>query len=200
MLIRFNCVTGMRFMLYQPRLPLTVKIGFRPVRESRSLLLILLFAALINLLFPRYYVLGHSMEPQLHEYDWLFTINSAVPTNSIRRGDIVVLASPYDEELAVKRVIGLPGETITVAGGQVFVDGAPLVEQYIHEAPRYSGEWTVDAGQYFVLGDNRNHSLDSADYGPVDMGRIRGTVRLRLWPPADFGLFTHPDYDGAQAG
>lgn len=186
-------------MLYQPsNIPPTppVYVDWRWLLRQwvRPLLLVVVFSLVFNLLFPRYYVKGDSMEPQLYEYDWLFAVNVDVPTNSIQRGDIVVLVSPYDGELAVKRVIGLPGEQVNIHEGQVYINSAPLEEDYIEEAPNYYGSWDVGPGQYFVLGDNRNRSLDSGDYGPVDASQIRNTVRFRLWPLAHFGRILPPAY------
>ncbi|MBZ0294863.1 MAG: signal peptidase I [Anaerolineae bacterium] len=186
-------------MLYQPGdIPPEVppRIEWREILREwvRPLLIVVIVSFVMNLFFPRYYVKGQSMEPQLHEYDWLFTVNVDVPTNDIQRGDIIVLVSPYDGELAVKRVIGLPGEQVNVHEGKVYIDGVPLEEDYLDEAPNYYGSWEVGPDQYFVLGDNRNHSLDSGDYGPIDASRIRDTVRFRLWPPADFGRILAPDY------
>ncbi len=188
-------------MLYQPgeRSPYGVSVKRFSWRQFsnewvKPFLTVLLFGVVINLFFPRYYVLGHSMEPQLHEYDWLFTSSLNALTQSIQRGDIVVLVSPYDGALAVKRVIGLPGEQVRILAGQVFINDTALNEDYIEESATYNGFWQVAADQYFVMGDNRNHSLDSVDYGPIDKSRIRGAVKFRLWPLADFGMFHAPDY------
>jgi signal peptidase I len=189
-------------MLYQPgnRAPMLVNrfFSWRQFAHEwvRPILTVILIGLVINLFFPRYYVQGHSMEPQLHESDWLFTSNIDALTQSFARGNIVVLVSPHDGQLAVKRVIGLPGEVVEVRDGRVYIDQMPLIEDYINEPPRYTGRWQVGPGQYFVLGDNRNHSLDSSDYGPVDAQRIRGSVKFRLWPPTDFGLLGVPTYTG----
>jgi signal peptidase I len=156
----------------------------------KPLLQVLVIVLLMNLFFPRYYVEGRSMEPNFHEYDRLFTSAVTVMTHSIARGEVVVLASPVDGQLVLKRVIGLPGETVVIEDGQVYIDGVLLEEDYIEEAPRYSGTWVLGADEYFVLGDNRNHSYDSADYGPVTLDRIRGVVVFRFWPP--FTLFSSP--------
>ncbi len=192
-------------MLYQPGqrepvIPLSHNFSWQQFAREwlRPLLTVIVIGVVVNLFFPRYYVQGHSMEPQIHEADWLFTSNLDALTNSIRRGDIVVLVSPHDDELAVKRVIGLPGEQVNIHEGQVYIDYAPLHEDYIEEAPGYYGEWVIGPDEYFVLGDNRNRSLDSADYGPVAASRIRGAVKLRLWPLTDFGVLTPPDYTSEQ--
>ena len=188
-------------MLYQPGdrspyNPTAQRFSWRLFANEwvRPFLTVILIGVVINLFFPRYYVQGRSMEPQLHEYDWLFTSSLNALTKSINRGDIVVLVSPYDDALAVKRVIGLPGEEVTIVEGRVFINGHPLEEAYIEQTATYSGFWQVAADEYFVMGDNRNHSLDSVDYGPVAASRIRGAVTFRLWPLADFGALHTPDY------
>lgn len=160
----------------------------------KTLVFVAAFALLLNLFFPRYAVKGASMEPTLHETERLFVSNVDVMTRPPERGEVVVLTSPHDGELIVKRVIGLPGEDIEIRSGRVYINGVPLHEDYINEAPRYSGHWEVGANQYFILGDNRNHSLDSGDYGPIDASIIHGVVKFRWWPLNDLSMFAVPDY------
>jgi signal peptidase I len=82
--------------------------------------------------------------------------------NDPQRGDVIIFHFLLDpEQDLIKRVIGLPGETIEVQDGIVTVNGTPLDEPYITEPPSYNGTWVVPEGQYFVLGDNRNDSRDS---------------------------------------
>lgn len=160
---------------------------------SQPLLLIAAFL-LLNFFFPRYAVEGASMEPQLHETDRLLGSHLPAITGDIERGEVVVLSSPVDGTRVVKRVIGLPGETVTVFDGVVFINGEPLDEPYIMEAPRYTGSWHLGDDQYFVLGDNRNHSYDSADYGPVAASLLQGVIEFRWWPPSALGGFPIPNY------
>lgn len=160
----------------------------------KSLLFIALFALFMNLFFPRYAVTGASMEPTLHEMERLFVSNVDIMTRPPERGEVVILTSPYDGVMIVKRVIGLPGERVTVRGGVVYINGVALQEDYINEAPTYTGTWEVGEHQYFVMGDNRNHSLDSADYGAVDAGIIHGVVKFRWYPLNALRGFGLPDY------
>lgn len=81
-----------------------------------------------------------------------------------------------------------------VFGGVVYVNDQPLDETYVEERPRYAGEWALGADEYFVLGDNRNHSTDSHSYGALPASRIQGVVRLRFWPPSALQWFTPPRY------
>jgi signal peptidase I len=160
----------------------------------KPMLVALACVMVINLFFPRYAVLGHSMEPVLHENDRLFVSNVDVMTDAISRGEIVVLSAPGDNETVVKRVIGLPGETVEIVDGMVYIDGMPLHESYIHERSYIHGRWEVGANQYFVLGDNRNNSRDSSEYGPVDVNRISGVVKFRFWPLNAVRIFQTPQY------
>jgi signal peptidase I len=154
---------------------------------------VILFVA-VNLFFPRYVVQGRSMEPQLYNSDLLFATSIDVMTNQLQRGDVVALISPRDGERVVKRIIGLPGETVDIHDGQVYINGEALTEDYVNDPPRYTGEWQVGDNQYFILGDNRNHSLDSHYYGPVDRQQIQGVVKFRYWPPNQIGIMPVPDY------
>lgn len=185
-------------MLYRPGTLQTV--GRKPFRYKvldewlKPMLLALAVVLVINLFFPRYAVLGHSMEPGLHENDRLFVSNIDALTHSITRGAMVILTAPGDNEIVVKRVIGLPGETVDVHGGVVYINGVPLEEDYLRETTRFRGHWEVGANQYFVLGDNRNASRDSSEYGPIDASRISGVVKFRFWPLNAIQVFQTPSY------
>lgn len=186
-------------MLYRPNEiqpdEQTLKERLVPLLKEWSQPLLLIGAFLIfNFFFPRYAVEGASMEPQLHDTDRLLGSHLPVMTGEIERGEVVVLSSPVDGTRVVKRVIGLPGETVVVTGGVVFINSEPLDEPYIMEAPRYAGTWQLGDNQYFVLGDNRNHSYDSADYGPVDADLLQGVIEFRWWPPDALGGFPIPSY------
>ncbi len=179
-------------MLYQP--------GALSLRRCcigewvKSALEVLVIIFLMNLFFPRYYVDGQSMDPGLHTADRLFASSIDVLMHQIPRGAVVVLSSPRDGASVVKRVVGLPGERVEVRDGVVTVNGVALHEPYIKEAPRYAGMWQLGSDEYFVLGDNRNHSLDSADYGPVSFSHIHGVVKFRFWPLNQLSTFPLPEY------
>jgi signal peptidase I len=184
-------------MLYQPSRFSKPRLEWRKkVREEllNTVIPTLLFVLVMNLLFPRYGVQGHSMEPNIRESDRLFAINANLDTRPLQRGEMVIFPSLHDGKTVVKRVIGLPGETVEIRGGAVYIDGELLPESYITEPMRYTGRWEIAAGQYFVLGDNRNHSLDSSRYGPVPAESISGVVKFRFFPLNQLNIFSLPDY------
>jgi signal peptidase I len=101
-----------------------------------------------------------------------------------------VIAIPGMEEMLVKRVIGLPGETVEVRNGVVYVNGAPLPEPFPHDLGTESREAIVLGPlNYYVMGDNRDNSNDSRTFGPVQREYILGRVWLRYWPLDQFTSF-----------
>lgn len=127
---------------------------------------------------------GSSMEPTLREGDRLIGDRFVVRFGTLRRGDIVLLRD-LDGDLVVKRIVGLPGEAIAVAGGKTWIDQEPLDEPYLLKPPRYYlPPLQVPDDTYYVLGDNRNVSVDSHYFGPVPRGNIVAKVRFRFWPPS----------------
>ena len=154
--------------------------------KGRAFLVITLVMALISVScgpdkpINRYRIAGAGMEPTLREGDW---ITATLVYRELERGDIVVFTMPRDsgpdgrELTYVKRIVGLPGETIEVKDGEVYIDGTVLTEPYILEKPEYSLEPTlIPENHYFVLGDNRNHSNDSHTFGPITRDSIVGIV------------------------
>jgi signal peptidase I len=117
-----------------------------------------------------------------------------------RRGDIVVFWPPSSSQLPyIKRVIGLPGERVEVRGGKVLIDGAALEEPYINGPVNYSAPpTTVAAGEYYVLGDNRNSSTDSHLFGLLPGDQIIGQAWLSYWPRESWGTLPPPRYQGAE--
>ena len=114
-----------------------------------------------------------------------------------KRGEIIVFKTPPGVEQKcgaggtfVKRLIGLPGETVSEKNGFVFIDGKPLVEPYLQPQRRdhMSGSWRVPAGDYFFMGDNRNESCDSRSWGPVPRKNLIGEVFFVYWPPNRIGF------------
>jgi signal peptidase I len=92
----------------------------------------------------------------------------------------------------IKRVIGLPGETISVQDGKVLINGNPLDEPYIAAPPIYNDTWVVPEGQLFVLGDNRNESKDSHEWGMLPIEHVVGKAVLIYWPPQEWQVIDSP--------
>jgi signal peptidase I len=128
-------------------------------------------------------VYGQSMEPNLLERQRLIIDKISFRLHPPQRNDIVVLNLPGMEEMLVKRIIALPGETVEIHQGTVYIDGDPLPEPYPH-GTGLSNMPPVTLGplSYFVLGDNRDNSNDSRSFGPVKREHILGRVWLRYWP------------------
>jgi signal peptidase I len=151
----------------------------------------IVIAVLINLFLAQATrVYGHSMEPNLHTDQRLVVEKVSYRIHGPHRGDVVVIRMPErGPELLIKRVIGLPGETIEVRDGSVYINGQPLNEPYLtHQTSGSYGPTLIPEGQVFVMGDNRNASNDSRVFGPVPVDRIVGRAWVSYWPPEFFGL------------
>jgi signal peptidase I len=135
---------------------------------------------------------GTSMQPHLSDQERIFVNKFIYHFSEVGRGDIVVFWYPRDETKSlIKRIIGLPGETIEIRSGVVVVNGRPLIEPYLESSfVDFSsfGPVHVPAGSYFVLGDHRDSSNDSRNWGAVPRTKIFGKAILRYWPISKFGL------------
>jgi signal peptidase I len=157
-----------------------------------TLLLALVLFVGINLITARIRVDGSSMEPTLHNNEYVIVNRLAYKWAKPHRGDVIVFRFPRDpSQEYVKRVIGLPGDEVYITNGQVFVNGQLLNEPYIAEAPQYYGTWRVPQDSLFVLGDNRNHSSDSHDWEYVPMQNVIGKALIVYWPPSAWSLVGH---------
>jgi signal peptidase I len=153
--------------------------------ETLILAVVLYFG--INAVSVRVRVDGFSMNPTLQDGEYILVNRLAYKLGNPVRGDIVVFSFPMDpKQDLIKRVIGLPGETISVQDGKVLVNGVPLDEPYIAAPPIYNNTWVVPEGQLFVLGDNRNESKDSHEWGMLPMENVVGRAILIYWPPTQW--------------
>ena len=150
--------------------------------------------------FQTFYIPSGSMEPTLQVGDRIVVNKLAYAFHGVHRGDIVVFRTPPNEHCAgppvpdlVKRVIGMPGDSISASHGVVDVNGKPLAEPWL---PKVSTTYTytfgpvkVPPGDYFMMGDNRVNSCDSRMWGPVSGSSFVGHVFLRIWPLSKFKFF-----------
>jgi signal peptidase I len=150
----------------------------------------LLIAIGINLFLAQAtQVQGQSMEPNLHTAQRLVVEKVTYHFHGPRRGDIVVIDLPEaGPDLLIKRVIGLPGETISSKNGQVFINGEPLEEPYVFDpGGRDIAEKIIPPLHVFVMGDNRRFSNDSRNFGPVLVDQIIGHAWFSYWPLEQWG-------------
>jgi|RhiMethySRZTD1v2_1073278.scaffolds.fasta_scaffold78263_2 signal peptidase I len=150
-----------------------------------SFVLVVFYSFFFNLSVVR----GSSMAPGIQDGDRILVEPWSYLFGPIERGDVIVLRYPLDPEIDyIKRVIGLPGDRVTIEAGRVYVNGERLEEPYVREIDETSSTSVeVAAGNYFVLGDNRPRSSDSREFGFVPESYVRGRVDLRLWPPSRAG-------------
>ena len=158
----------------------------------RDILIALIIALIIMQLVKPTIVKMHSMENTLHPNDYIFLSKQAYTFGDASQGDIVVFESSESDENLIKRIIGLPGDTVSITDGNVFVNGVKLDEPYTKDGYT-SGEMaeiTVPEGSFFVLGDNRQSSKDSREMsvGFVEKKQIIGKAFFRLYPFNGFGV------------
>lgn len=148
-------------------------------------------------LFENYRVVGKSMLPTLENDQYLAVDKLSYRLREPQRGDIVVFRDPRSaDRKLIKRLIGMPGESVEIKNGQVYINGQLLRELYTAGPSQYSSPATaVPEGQYYVLGDNRNNSSDSHTWGTVSGSLIVGRAWLSYWPPAYWGLVPHGQYE-----
>jgi signal peptidase I len=181
---------------------------------AQTVLLALALFFLIRNFVQNYRIEGVSMEPNFHDGQFLIVnryaycpgLHFEVPPAGVnldktwcvrmpRRGDVIVFEYPRDPSRDfIKRVIGLPGETIEIRAGQVLVNGQPLEEPFGPNPGSYTAPpVTVGQGEVFVLGDNRNNSSDSHAWGTLPMDYVIGEALVSYWPPRHWSVV--PQYD-----
>lgn len=140
-------------------------------------------------------VVGASMYPTFENSDYLIVDKLIYQFEEPRRGDVVVFRPPTSEKTYfIKRIIGLPGETVRVRGNIVTIinktnpNGFVLSEDYVSSEREGIADTTLESGQYFVMGDNRAVSSDSRVWGPLTKERISGRVDLRLFPLSEIDI------------
>lgn len=154
-------------------------------------------------LIQPFYVKGASMEPNFYDHEYLIIDEITYRFREPSRGEIVVFRYPRDpSQFFIKRVLALPGETIEVADNRVTVSNAEHPNGIAVEEPYLEGvvtngklKRTLGPDEYFVMGDNRDESLDSRAFGPVPREHVIGRVWVRGLPLSRLGLFELPDYN-----
>jgi len=170
-----------------------------------AIIALIIVAPIRYFLFQPFIVSGASMVPNLHNGDYLIIDEISYRFSEPQRGDVVVFDASflpqYKGQKFIKRVIGLPGETVTIVNGKVSVTKTDnqvinLNEYYL---PKNLETFpnkilTLSADQYFVMGDNREFSYDSRAWGVLDENKILGKAALRLLPITGISLISHPNY------
>jgi signal peptidase I len=148
-----------------------------------------LFYLVISLATARVVVDGPSMRPTLISGEWIVVSKLTYKLGSPRRGDVIVFLPPTNAQTddLIKRVIGLPGETVEIRDGSVWIDGQALDESYAVGTTAPDNRWELGAGQLFVMGDNRQLSLDSRSFGPISLRDVVGRAWIIYWPPSEWG-------------
>ncbi|HSD98720.1 MAG TPA: signal peptidase I [Patescibacteria group bacterium] len=161
-----------------------------------------IFLVIYIFLFRPFQVSGQSMFPNFHDKEYVLTNLITLRLGPIARGDVIVFKAPPDPEKDfIKRIIGVPGDTVMVQGGNVYVNGQQYDESsYLNPSVRtFGGTFlkdndtiTVPTGEYFVMGDNRPYSSDSREWGFVPAGNIIGKSFFVYWPLNEMRGVTNP--------
>lgn len=152
--------------------------------------------------FQPFFVRGQSMEPNFHNGDYLIIDELSYQFRAPRRGEVIVFKYPQDpSQRYIKRIVGLPGETIKIQDGQVFIYQDGVLQAldelvYLSQSLQTPGnlEAILSRDEYFVLGDNRSVSADSRRWGTLPEENIIGRVFLRAWPFAVLAKIETPSY------
>lgn len=185
-----------------PKSPKGHRIRARALRLGLEWLVVIAVALLAALaiktwLIQAFYIPSGSMEPTLKVGDRILVDKLSYQLHPIHRGDMIVFRTPPNDrgdpniKDLVKRVVGVPGDKISSAGGHVLIDGRILTEPYLPTGTVTDGisPQVIPRGHYFVMGDNRGDSLDSRHFGTIDGSLVVGRVVMRIWPVTSISLF-----------
>ncbi len=166
---------------------------------SAAIMLILILLLLIQIPFQDFHILGHSMEPTLHDQEFIMVNKAAYLFQPPAHGDVIVFQNPLNRrENFVKRIIAIPGDIISIIGQAVIVDGVILHETYVNKDDANNPympiiKHIIGPNQYFVMGDNRGNSSDSRAWGLVPRSNILGKAIVIYWPSNMNNLGFLPD-------
>lgn len=176
----------------------SVVLGF--FEFLKTVIIIVILAAVIRLFIIQPFIVdGQSMEPNFQNNDYLITEKVTFKLHEPARGEVIILRPPDNPSVNyLKRVIGIPGDTIDIKNSDVYVNGQKLSEPYIdgQKTVTVNGEELKTAlkeNEFFVMGDNRNHSRDSRELGPIPSQNIVSHVWIRLYPFNQIKVFTDPN-------
>ncbi|MFA6082268.1 MAG: signal peptidase I [Patescibacteria group bacterium] len=176
---------------------------------GKTVVVVLVIYTLVHyLLIQPFQVEGSSMERNFHNDEFLMVQKISYAIKAPERGDVIVFKYPLNPSLNyIKRVIGLPGDKLTISDGKVIITntdnpkGLVLNEGYLDagKVTSVNGDtaersWLIENNQYFVMGDNRDHSDDSRSWGTVPKQNLVGKVWVTVYPFSDFGLIAHATY------
>lgn len=183
---------------------LLAKIGVYFMDTLETIVVALaIFVICYLFLFQVHEIKGASMDPNFHDSERILTDKITYRLRKPARGEVIIFRAPKDRELDyVKRIIGLPGEKIMINGGSIYLNDQKLKETYLPEKITNSGaflklnqDFLIPEDEYVVLGDNRNHSSDSREWGTVNKDDIIGKVLLRFWPATNFSFISKTKYN-----
>jgi signal peptidase I len=156
---------------------------------------------LVNLFIGSVFVVsGESMEPNFHDKEYLLVNKIGYTISTPKRGDVVVFKFPGElDQKYIKRVVGLPGDTIEIKNNGVYVNNQKLLESYIpvttQTAPLVNQtKWTVKDKEYFVMGDNRENSNDSRVWGVLPKEYLIGKIIYSIYPISNLNGIINPNY------
>ncbi|CAN5709278.1 signal peptidase I [soil metagenome] len=159
-----------------------------------TVVLSLIIFLLIRQVFQNYRIESHSMEPNFYEGQFILVNKLSYKIGTPARGEVMVFHNPNNtSEDYIKRVIGLPGDTVEIRDDKVYINNQVLDEPFLKNAYRPGtvfGPEVIPTNHIFVMGDNRGNSQDSRVIGPIDESLLVGKAWLRLWPLPKFGLIT----------
>lgn len=162
-----------------------------------------MFVVMYIFLFQPHQVKGNSMFPNFYDGEYLLTDKISYRLNQPKQGEVIIFKAPKNEDYDyIKRIIGLPGDAIRISNGKVYLNSKLLKEAYLPPGlETAAGDFwqegkslTIPANNFFVMGDNRAHSSDSRDWGPVPKENIIGKAWFRYWPPNQIGLIPQAEY------
>ena len=160
-----------------------------------------IFLFIYLLIMQPHKIKGSSMEPDFHDGEFLLTDKVTYRFGKPKRDDVIVFkAPPDDSDEFIKRIIGVPNDTINIQSGKVYLNGNVINEPYLAQNTYTSSgtfakenvPFTIPNDFYFVMGDNREHSFDSRNFGLINKSKITGRAWVIYWPVSKLGVIKNP--------